>query len=416
MFEIEAATKNITIEKEEITPIKGSYITDEVRITQILCNLLANALKFSKNNVKIGIKIDQRVHDNHEYFIFEITDQGCGMNSQELQRLRRLLQKKDMSERVSEGSSGGGLGLTITQVLLELMASPSGLQYSSFPDQGTQVWFEVPLIREDANVSLKQVELRIESYHKLATVLLEENGKVSSQLKSAWTVRMRYSGSGQIAKAHSPVHREKTGKLGSAAKPFTVSLKPEMSNISEDVAIEPRGMSPPKIFEIKQRSQIFTEMGTGMGHDMNKSKSVVPVSKHGCDCQLVLIVDDNTFNISSLATMLKVIGYPSIHAQDGIDAIEMVKKTCAEAKPCCTKCHMIRIIFMDINMPRMDGIEATKQLIKMMNAGEIPWIPIVACTAYSLAQEIEGCLEAGMVDAITKPVNIQRLKKVMTKC
>jgi len=115
----------------------------------------------------------------------------------------------------------------------------------------------------------------------------------------------------------------------------------------------------------------------------------------------ILLVEDTTDVIMMIKDYLEVAGYNVTTAQDGVDGIE--------------KAHLIRpdLILMDIQMPRLDGIEATK---KLRADPRFKYIPIIALTALAMPSDRERCLEAGMDEYISKPVNLKALVKIVNKC
>jgi CheY-like chemotaxis protein len=129
-------------------------------------------------------------------------------------------------------------------------------------------------------------------------------------------------------------------------------------------------------------------------------------------CADILIVDDNEFNICSLQKILtKIFGLNCESAYNGLQCIEKVEKKRIEIKSCEFCREPYKIILMDCDMPVMDGLEASRRLRVKMKEGHLPKIPIIACTALAFKQELEKCLEAGMDDYITKPINTSSLRE-----
>jgi len=104
-------------------------------------------------------------------------------------------------------------------------------------------------------------------------------------------------------------------------------------------------------------------------------------------------------------------GLTIVKANHGQEAVEKVKERLSNK--CSEGCRMFKLILMDLSMPVMDGFQATIELKKMMAAEEIPYIPIIACTAFVGADKTEKCLECGMEDKITKPVSKAKLAKIL---
>eukprot|EP01016_Furgasonia_blochmanni_P029213 TRINITY_DN3075_c0_g1_i4.p2 TRINITY_DN3075_c0_g1~~TRINITY_DN3075_c0_g1_i4.p2 ORF type:complete len:208 (-),score=39.98 TRINITY_DN3075_c0_g1_i4:160-783(-) len=152
------------------------------------------------------------------------------------------------------------------------------------------------------------------------------------------------------------------------------------------------------------------------GRQLNSVSMISPTtSSH--ECIDVLLVDDNDFNLTSLQKMLGRFFQLKCHnAYNGEQAIEKIKKKLKESANCeeC-KNKPYKLVFMDCDMPIMDGLEATKLLREKMKDGELPELRIIACTAFAFPSEIEKCYAAGMDDYLTKPVNSGTLKEKIGK-
>jgi CheY-like chemotaxis protein len=113
----------------------------------------------------------------------------------------------------------------------------------------------------------------------------------------------------------------------------------------------------------------------------------------------ILIVDDDKRNIFSLESALNAEGMETFIAEDGNEALRVLEEN-----------SDIEIVLMDIMMPEMDGYEATKRIRKITSGKNLP---IIALTAKAMAGDLEKCIEAGMSDYISKPVNLERLKSLL---
>jgi CheY-like chemotaxis protein len=121
---------------------------------------------------------------------------------------------------------------------------------------------------------------------------------------------------------------------------------------------------------------------------------------------LIVVVDDNPFNISVAEHMVSALGYQVLSALSGESVIELVMKHEHKSQP-------IQVILMDCQMPIMDGYETTEILKKKMAAKEIPEIPIIALTANNDKSDRDHCKKVGMVDYLTKPLSEQKLEKMI---
>ena len=121
----------------------------------------------------------------------------------------------------------------------------------------------------------------------------------------------------------------------------------------------------------------------------------------------ILLVDDNSFNLMVAKHIIEERGFSVVTAMNGEEAIKKVKEHYTNGKT------PFKLIFMDLQMPVMDGFESTSILIGMMERNEIPQMPIIALTANNSEEDIVKCLKYGMIDHIAKPLKPERLQSVL---
>eukprot|EP01017_Pseudomicrothorax_dubius_P003655 TRINITY_DN10568_c0_g1_i2.p1 TRINITY_DN10568_c0_g1~~TRINITY_DN10568_c0_g1_i2.p1 ORF type:complete len:190 (-),score=43.21 TRINITY_DN10568_c0_g1_i2:34-543(-) len=138
----------------------------------------------------------------------------------------------------------------------------------------------------------------------------------------------------------------------------------------------------------------------------NLTKVALTNHTKNCMCKLILIVDDNDYNLFTIKRKLTRRGYEVITAYNGQQCIQKITKFEEEGKKCCNECRGIRLIFMDVDMPIMNGIEATIALQHLMKTKEIDEVTIVGCSAFESKQDIDEALKAGMKDYLAKPVPV----------
>lgn len=117
------------------------------------------------------------------------------------------------------------------------------------------------------------------------------------------------------------------------------------------------------------------------------------------ECPQVLIVDDDAFNLFSLETLFRMFDYRCRKAMNGKEAVDFLV-----GQPKCAHCSGVRLIMMDYQMPVMDGIESTRNIMTLIQSGKIGEVPVIGCTAFTAKNEISRCFEAGMKDVVFKPV------------
>eukprot|EP01017_Pseudomicrothorax_dubius_P020780 TRINITY_DN22552_c0_g2_i3.p1 TRINITY_DN22552_c0_g2~~TRINITY_DN22552_c0_g2_i3.p1 ORF type:complete len:189 (+),score=21.44 TRINITY_DN22552_c0_g2_i3:64-630(+) len=136
-----------------------------------------------------------------------------------------------------------------------------------------------------------------------------------------------------------------------------------------------------------------------------------------CQCRRVLVVDDNEFNQLALATKFEARKYNVIKAFNGRSALEELERIFSDSNFLCKSriCQRISIVIMDVDMPEMNGLDATRAIREQQLKGVIPLFPIIGCSAFDTADDIRAGRSAGMIDYISKPVREARLDEVMRK-
>ena len=125
------------------------------------------------------------------------------------------------------------------------------------------------------------------------------------------------------------------------------------------------------------------------------------------NCIEILVVDDDPFNLLSMEIMLKSFNIKCVKASNGKEAIENIKNFR------CNECNMFRMIFMDYQMPVMDGVQCAKEIGEMMRRKEMPHIPIIGCTAFTTKHEVISFLNSGVKDVIFKPINKEIISRLL---
>lgn len=124
-----------------------------------------------------------------------------------------------------------------------------------------------------------------------------------------------------------------------------------------------------------------------------------------------MIVDDNGFNQQALQVVIKKFGFDCHTAIDGENAIHEVMQN----EGCCPRCKNYKIIFMDVEMPNLNGFETTKILRKKMLEEEISFIPIIGLTGHAPNENRVECLTSGMMDLVAKPVSPSVIQDLLLK-
>ncbi|AQU99979.2 response regulator [Desulfococcus multivorans] len=416
-------------------------VGDPVRLSQILINLLGNAVKFTeKGEIVVSVTTQKNVGSNVTLG-FEVRDTGIGMTRDQAEKLFNPFTQADSSTTRRYG--GTGLGLTISKRLVELMGGE--IEIESEIGKGSVFRFTA-VFGLDENARRKRVQA-VGGLRGMRVLVVDDSATARNILKdylTAMTFEVSTAGSGEVALA------ELEHAIGEG-RPYPLVLMdwkmPGMDGVEAARRIKetlPKPHIPAVIMvtaysreEITAQTDVNVLDGfllkpthpsvlfnTIMGlfqKDVSVpprilSKPVVPPEalKRILGAR-VLLVEDNDINRQVAVELLEQMGVRVDVAADGKAALEALE----------TKRY--DLVFMDIQMPSMDGFETTRRirtsggphLSPASDAshakGSSPLIPIVAMTAHALTGDREKCIEAGMNEHIAKPIDPETLFSVLIK-
>ncbi len=407
-----AYKKNLTI-SESLDSSITSLRLDERRVRQILVNLLSNAVKFTPAGGQIGLA----VHGDQEAGIvrFVVWDTGVGIAQADMSRLFKPFVQIDSS--LSRKYEGSGLGLALVARLAELHGGSVAVE--SEVDKGSRFTVSLPwqvgerpytaiYAEQEAGVSpIIPAELQ-------RALIIEDSPTAAEQVT-------RYLNEMGIAVV--------TLSRGSTAVEQSIAVGPDI--IILDILLpDVSGWEVLQSLKADQRTRDIPVLVISVVDDRSRALTlgagaalVKPISReqlHGAlqvmfapeppvvqralvmvaepasreHRPLILLAEDNEDSIGMLTDYLHSRGYQCVIARNGAEAIERVR----EARPL--------LILMDIQMPGMDGLEATRRI---RSDAELAVIPIIAMTALAMPGDRERCLEAGASDYISKPVSLKQL-------
>lgn len=393
--------------------------TDEVRLKQVLVNLLSNAVKFTKEG-EIELKIEPLTDASQEVITlrFEVRDTGIGIKPDKQEKIFEAFSQEDASTTKKYG--GTGLGLAISNKLLGLMGSK--LQLRSVPGQGCTFYFDLTLKTEPGesinweNIDLVKKVLIVDDNDNnrvivrqmllLKQIVSEEakNGFEALQLlaqgKRYDAIMMDYhmpymDGLETIRKIRNSFH-----KLPEEQPVILLHSSSDDGTIikgCEELLVNQRLVKPVKMQEMYDAlSRLYRK-------PENVPAQLAAVeSKKESGMIRILLAEDNPVNMLLAKTILRRVA-PNAVIIESLNGYEALK-ACQTQLP--------DIIFMDVQMPEMNGYEATK-MIRELQADV--HVPIIALTAGNLKGEKEKCLEAGMDDFVAKPFVEQNIISLFEK-
>ncbi len=395
---------------------------DPGRLRQVILNLAVNAIKFTWDG-EITIRVTpEEETPTHITYLFRIIDTGIGIPDDKLDRLFKSFSQIDTSTTRQFG--GTGLGLIISKRLTRMMGGDIGVR--SQTGEGSEFWFTGCFEKqpESSVLPIPPLPQDIKGKRILAVEENALNQEILRRYLTAWQYNVKVVENGtigldvlkQASSGGNPFALVMMDKRidGTDVAHFIKQIKTDqsLSEIplvllnSQRMAGEPMQKMGFDGFVKKplRSSELYNTILTLFAQDpvpgaVLEAKSAQPFPDRsgpaGTKGLRILLVEDNSVNQKVALIMLKKIGYGADLASNGREAVEAVQH------------HGYDLILMDIQMPEMDGLQAT-QMIRKLGISYAN-IPIIAMTANAMKGDREKCLAAGMTDYIVKPVRPERL-------
>jgi PAS domain S-box-containing protein len=379
-----------------LPPLHG----DADRLRQILLNLLGNAVKFTERGHVVARAFSERATPDAVHMRFEVQDTGIGIASDVVSRLFEPFVQADGS--TSRRFGGTGLGLSIAKRLVELMGGEIGVR--SEPGRGSLFWFAATFAADAESLRPKRV------LDGLGGIVLSGDdtfAEIVERYMASWSMSSR-----RAASRADVIDALRTRELpGWVAIVDLDDLGVADIGVTVDII---RAILPDRVVAVGQvsglrkpvrQSQLFDAIVRAVGPKLPAHAGGPPAeaaSEPARGAGPVLVAEDNVRLQRLLQIQFDDLGVTVRFVSDGFAAVEAVRS------------ERYAMVFMDCQMPHMDGLSATRQ-IRADERSRGGHVPIAAMTANAFAEDRAACLEAGMDDYLAKPVRSADLRGMLQR-
>ncbi len=425
----EAARNDIELTFELASRPPVALLGDAGRLRQIVVNLLANAVKFTeRGDVHVQARTES-VGDGRYEVQIEVRDTGIGIPPERMADLFQPFQQLDASTARRFG--GTGLGLVITRRLLEAMGGQ--IEVESTPGVGSVFRCKVTLDASSVPLGLGTHPAAASLAGRRVLIVGERGASraVLARHLAGWGTSadeanspsdaLRAIASGARfdaaivdlpARARHELERELRGRARARALPVITldafgAGRPAAAEGGSVGVFVSKPVKPAELFDA-----LVGSFAAAAGEHQDTptpirsvAATVAPTAppraatQHGLR---ILLAEDNAMNQAVFLSLLEVLGYEADVVADGEAAIAALER------------KRYDVVLMDVQMPRLDGIEATRRIVARWPAHERP--RIVALTAHAMGDDRRECLDAGMDDYLSKPIELSRLASALSHC
>jgi signal transduction histidine kinase/CheY-like chemotaxis protein/ligand-binding sensor domain-containing protein len=397
--------------------VPTQIIGDSVRLRQILMNLVGNAIKFTPNGeIYVEVRLLSTNENQTVNLGFSVRDTGIGIPAEKMERLFKAFSQVDSSTTRKYG--GTGLGLIICEKLVELMGG--SIDVESEPGVGTTFHFTISA-SVNQQIESTQIQSSMRALAGKKILVVDDNFTYRNSLKKSleqWQVKIAMAGSGSEALQILEVDSNFDLIL-------TDMMMPELDGIQLAQRVRERYPHLPIILlsslggdsknadnlfssvltkPVRQKAlkqHLISQLDSKNGKikkeaDVTQNLSIEFSKKYPLR---ILIAEDNPVNQKLTARVLSKLGYGCDIVMNGVEVLDAIKQ------------NKFDVILMDVQMPEMDGLEATRIIRQQYGLKPI----IVAMTANAMQGDREECLRAGMDDYVSKPVKFDALISVLER-
>ena len=415
--------KQLNLLMDAVDVVNEDVYCDKLRMNQVFLNLLGNAIKFTPAGGKISVRIEQKQEAPEGYgaYVIRVRDTGIGMTQEFAQKVFAPFERERTS--TVSGIQGTGLGMTITKNIIDLMNGT--IEVKTEPDKGTEFIIEVNLkLLETQKDPVRFAQL--EGVRALvvdddfdacdaATRMLVKFGMQSEWTMSGKEAVLRAKQADSMQEAFGvyiidwrlpdlggiEVARQIRAAVGQTA-PILIMTAYDWTQIETEArAAGVNAFCNKPVFMSDLKAALSRALGQQVAMPDQRDDAIAPDFAG----RRILLVEDNELNREIAQAILTDAGFEIEEAEDGSIAVEKVR---------VSEKGQYDLILMDVQMPQMDGYEATKA-IRALNEKELASIPIIAMTANAFEEDRRAAIEAGMNGHLAKPIDTEKLFEVLAE-
>lgn len=409
-------SKNIEFFIDAVDVDNEDILCDKLRLNQVLLNLLSNAVKYTKNGGQIIVRIIQKPGFSNGYatYEFHVKDNGIGMSKEFQKHLSEAFTREE-SAAVS-GIQGTGLGMAISKNIVDMMGGTISVE--SEEGKGTEYTVSIPF-KVLGNSAKYEVVPQLQGVRVLVADDDSDTAISVSRMVQEIGMRSEWTLSGKEAVLRTKVAVEQGDEFGAYIIDWMMS---DLNGIETVRRIRKLiGESKPIIIltaydwaDIEQEAReagvtafcskplFMSELRDVLSQPYRVKKEETPAAPYRFEGKKVLLVEDNLLNREIAQAILQDAGFTVDTADDGDVAVERLQDS---------KQGEFDLVLMDIQMPKMDGYAATRQIRTLPS--DVANVPIVAMTANAFEEDKQKTIRAGMNAHIAKPIEAGRLMETL---
>ena len=428
-----AARKKIDLVLDIAPELPPGVRGDPVRLRQIVLNLLSNAVKFTHQGEVVLRASRGHAPDGKPRIRIEVRDSGIGISPEAQRQLFQRFVQADNSTTRRFG--GTGLGLAISRRLVELMRGEIGV--TSTPGQGATFWFEIPL---EAGTAPAQADDRgFDAVLGGRRILVAE---ANATCRLSYERQLQHASMQAFSVTDGTMALFELRRAAERGTPYELVLfnhKPPTVDgpaLASRIAVEAAAFGSPRVILLTNHTDRLTPdqvrqlpiaasdaypisanrlrrvLVSVVAPELTRAKSPATrnaaraVAGAAAPSLRILVAEDNMVNQKVAMRFLRNAGFDPAFASNGREALDALER------------QPYDLVFMDVQMPEMDGLEATREIRRRQAAGLAGFthrLQIVAMTANAMQGDREICLEAGMDDYVTKPLSPATVKAAIDR-